>query len=267
MEFCVLGPLQVLDGPRPVTIGGPRRSGVLAMLITMAGRTVSMNQLVDGVWGDSPPPAVRNQIQVHVSNLRQRFARHGGRDVIVTGRGGYLMRADPAEIDVVRFYDQVDRSVRELDSGRLVAASATCRQALALWRGDALSDVPGPFAEAEANRLEQQRLATLQVRLTIDITLGRYAAVVPELVQLARLHPLREDIHECLMVALYESGRAAQALDVFRTVRTRLSTELGIEPSPRLAELQRAILDRQPGQPFVDRLLSARHPGQPVLTA
>ena len=228
MEFRILGPLEVVDADRSVSLGGGRQRGLLALLLTHSNEVVSTDRLVDQLWGAQPPKAALNTIQYYVSQLRKVL----GADRIVTRPPGYLIRVEPGELDLERFEGLLEQD----NVGAL-------REALGLWRGPALADLAfEPFAQAETARLEELRLAALERRADLDLEDGRDAALVGELEGLIAEHPLRERLRGQLMLALYRSGRQAEALDVYRRTRTLLDDELGLEPSPELRELEQAIL-------------------------
>ena len=231
MEFRLLGPLEVIgDDGLPVALGGPRPRALLARLLLERNRAVSTDRLIDGIWGESPPASAQNALQVHVHALRGAF----GADRIVTKAPGYLVRVESAELDAERFAHLAQGGPEEL------------REALALWRGPALADVAyAPFAGAEAARLDEARLATLERRIDLDLEEGRHAALVGEIEALVAAHPHRERLRGQLILALYRSGRQADALDAYRDARAALD-ELGLEPSPDLRALERRILEHDP---------------------
>ncbi len=232
MEFRLLGPLEVVgDDGVPVALGGPRPRSLLAQLLLHPNEVVSTDRLIDAVWGESPPASAQNALQVHVHALRGAL----GADRIVTRAPGYLVRVEPDEFDVDRFE-------------RLAASGADgIREALALWRGPALADLANePFARADAARLDERRLAALEDRIDLDLASGRHAALAGELEALVLAHPHRERLQAQRIVALYRSGRQADALAAYRGARDALD-ELGLEPSPELRALERRVLEHDPG--------------------
>jgi DNA-binding SARP family transcriptional activator len=232
MEFRILGPLEVVDGDRSVTLGGARQRAVLALLLTRPNSVVSTDRLVDELWGPQPPKRALNTIQYYVSQHRKAL----GADRIVTRAPGYLVRVEPGELDLERFEALLERD----DSEAL-------REALALWRGPALADLAfEPFAQAETSRLEELRLAALERRIELDLEAGNAGELAGELEALIAEHPLRERLRGQLMLALYRSGRQAEALAAYRAARATLVEGLGIEPSPALQELERRILRHDP---------------------
>jgi DNA-binding SARP family transcriptional activator len=240
MEFRVLGPLEVVERGRPLVLGGPRQRALLALLLTRANEVVSSDRLIDDLWGAHAPSTAANTLQYHVSQLRKTLAPA---EVIVTQEPGYLIQVGTDELDLLRF----ERLVEEARGAPAEVAARVLRDALALWRGPALADVANePFADAEILRLEQLRLDALERRVEADLALGRYVELVGELEVLVREHPLHERLRGQLMLALYGSGRQVDALDVYRQTRHMLIKELGVEPSPSLQELERAILQHDP---------------------
>jgi DNA-binding SARP family transcriptional activator len=232
MEFRILGPLEVVDEDRQVSLGGARQRAVLALLLTRANEVVSSEWLIDQLWAEQPPKAAANTVQYYVSQLRKAL----GAERILTRAPGYVIHVEPGELDLDRFELLVDQG----DADGL-------REALSLWRGQALADLAyEQFAQAEIQRLEELRLAALERRIEADLALGRHAALVGELEQLVAQQPLRERLRSLLMLALYRSGRQADALAAYHAARATLVEELGLEPSPALQELERAILRQDP---------------------
>src|SRR5262245_7323083 len=228
MEFRVLGPLEVVEEGQPVALGGARQRALLAILLTRANEVVSTDRLIDELWGQQPPRAAANTVQYYVSQLRKAL----GSDRIVTQQPGYRIRVEPGELDLERFEALVDRG----GAGEL-------REALRLWRGQALADFADEtFAQPEIRRLEELRLAALEKRIDADLALGRHTELVGELEALVGEFPLRERLRQQLMLALYRSGRQADALEAYQSARRTLAEQLGLEPSPPLQELERAIL-------------------------
>ena len=229
MEFRLLGPLDVRgDDGVPVALGGPRPRALLGQLLLHPNEAVSTDRLIDAIWGDEPPASAQNALQVHIHALRSAL----GSDRIVTRAPGYLLRVEDGELDVSRF----EQLVRD---GKPV-------EALALWRGPALADLAfEPFAQAEASRLEERRLAALESRIDADLERGRHAEVAAELEALVAEHPHRERFRAQQMLALYRAGRQADALAAYRDARSSLD-ELGLEPSAELRALEQRILRQDP---------------------
>jgi predicted ATPase/DNA-binding SARP family transcriptional activator len=234
MDVQVLGPVEASVGGRAIPLAGGKPRALLAMLALNAGSTVSTSRLIDGLWGQAPPVSANKLVQVYVSQLRKALGASGDGAEIVTRRHGYELRVGPDAVDAARFE-------------RLVAAGAA-REALALWRGPPLDDVADePFAGAEIRRLEELRLAALELAIERELDGGRHRDVIPELEALVSAEPLRERLHAQLMLALYRSGRQADALEVYRHAREVLVEQLGIEPGTELQELNQAILVHDPG--------------------
>ena len=238
MEFRILGPLEVVEGNRPLQLGGLRQRAVLAILLLHANQVVGSDRLIDEVWGEAPPETAVNTLQVYVSQLRKAL----GAEVLLTRAPGYLLHVETNEFDLRRF----ERLLDEAQAAEPALAAEKLRAALALWRGPALADFAyEAFAQTAIARLEELRLAALERRIDADLALGRHADVVGELEALAAEHPLSERLHGQLMLALYRSGRQAEALEVYQSARRALIDQLGIEPNPSLRELEQAILRQE----------------------
>jgi DNA-binding SARP family transcriptional activator len=239
VEFRILGPVEVVEHGRVLPLGGSRQRALLALLLTRANEVVSADRLIDELWPAEPPQNAANALQYHVSQLRKSL----GADAIVTQPPGYVLRVGPNELDLLRF----ERLVSEAARAAPDAASELLREALALWRGSPLADVADePFAQTEISRLEELRVRAQELRLEADLGRGRHADVVGEVEALVREHPLRERPRAVLMRALYGAGRHAEALEAYRDARRTFVEELGIEPSPALQELERAMLRHDP---------------------
>ena len=246
-EFGLLGPLRVLRSGSALPLGGPRQRAVLALLLIEADKTVPLDRLVDEVWGDDPPDGAVTSLQTYVFHLRRALepdrARGSPAEMLVTQGRGYLLRVDPATTDAGRFEESVRKGRVELDAGRYAEAGRTLRAALGLWRGAVLEDLGDyGFVRREAARLEDVRLSALEARIEADLALGRHAAVVGELEQLVATHPLRERLCAQLMLALYRSGRQAEALASYRRLRDRLADELGLDPDETVQRVHQAVL-------------------------
>jgi DNA-binding SARP family transcriptional activator len=240
MEFRILGPLEVEESGGLVALGGPRQRTLLALLLLTPNRAVSVDRLAEAVWMGEPPTAAANALQYHVSRLRKSL---GEGAAIVTQEPGYLIRLDSEQFDLLRF----ERLVAEADGADPDRASRLLGEALSLWRGEPLADLANDvLSQPDIQKLAAARLAALERRIDADLALGRHAQLVPELEALVTTHPLHEGLVGALMRALYGGGRQADALDVYRRTRQTFDTELGIEPSPFLRELERAILSHDP---------------------
>jgi predicted ATPase/DNA-binding SARP family transcriptional activator len=254
IEFGILGPLEVRRDGAPVAVGAAKQRALLAILLLRPNEVVSRDRLIDELWGEHPPGTAAHALEVYVSNLRRAL----GRDVVATRAGGYALAVEPEAVDAVRFEVLLRRGRAELarDAG---SAAETLRTALALWRGPALADVTyEAFAQSEVARLEELRVVAIEERVEADLRLGNHAHVIPELEAAVRAHPLRERLRGQLMLALYRSGRQADALASYLQGRETLLDELGLEPSVELRELQAAILRQDPALDVEPAELRAR---------
>jgi YVTN family beta-propeller protein len=243
MQFRILGSLEVLDGDTDVPLGGARQRAVLAILLLHRGEVLSVDRLVDELWGERSPDTATKTVQVYVSRLRKEL----GEGVLLTRGGGYLLDIEPDQVDAARFERLAREGGNALERGDVSQARDRLGEALELWRGPALADLAyEDFAQAEVARLEELRLATLEERIDADLALGRHSELVPELETLVREHPARERLRAQLILALYRSGRQADALASYRDARRALLEELGLEPSRELQELEQAILRQDP---------------------
>jgi DNA-binding SARP family transcriptional activator len=250
LEFRLLGPLEVWRQGRPLRLGGERQRALLALLLLHANEVVPRERLIVELFGGEASKTSANALQVGISRLRGQLANgrasDGDGEVVVTRPPGYVLRIDPEQLDVTRFERLLTQGRRSLAEGDAVSAAATLREALALWRGPALADLaPLEFAQAEVRRLEELRLGAVMERIEADLALGRAAEVVPELEALVEANPLQERLRGQLMLALYRSGRQADALEVYRQTRELLNDELGLEPSKALQGLERSILRQE----------------------
>lgn len=257
MEFRILGPTEVLSSGQPLSLGGSKQRALLGMLLLHANEVVSTDRLIDELWsgegGDEPVKA----LQVAVSRLRKALepGRSGDGDsgVVVTRSPGYELRVDAERLDATRFQALMDEGRQALGSDP-EAARAKLAEALCLWRGPPLSDLAyESFCQAEISRLQELRVAALEDRIAADLELGHHAELVGELRALVSEEPLRERPRGQLMLALYRSGRQAEALEAYRETRRALVDELGIEPGRELKDLERAILAQDPGLDVPER--------------
>ncbi len=242
-QFTLLGPLSVSRDGEQAAIGGQKRRALLAALLLEPNRVVSLDALIDALWGEAPPDTARNTIQVYVSQLRKLLPD----GTLETAPPGYRLIVDPETVDLYRFVRLCDEGRSKLADGDAAGAAETLRAALNLWRGAPLADLAWePFAHAEIARLEELRLAALEDRIDADLALARHGQLVPELERLVVEQPLRERLRAQLMLALYRAGRQADALAVYQRGRKALVDELGIEPGKSLRQLERAILAQDP---------------------
>ena len=246
MALRLLGPLELVVGGRSLHLGGPRQQVVLAMLSLNVNSVTSVDQLIEAVWQEDPPTTARGQIQVCISSLRKLFAEAGRPDAITTRGPGYELQLGPNDVDSLGFANQLAAAKGHINARRAADAVRTLRAALALWRGAALAGVESELVQRGATALEEQRLAAIEERLRLELELGWHEGLTAELQALVGEYPLRERLHGFLMLALYRSGRQAEALGVFRGARATLIDEVGIEPGQELQDLERAILNRDP---------------------
>src|SRR5215208_2829874 len=242
-QFALLGPLSAtLDGA-PIALGGQKRRALLAVLLLEPNQVVSRDRLIDALWGEEPPDTARNTVQVYVSQLRKLLPD----GTLETAPPGYRLAVDPDSIDVFEFVRLSAEGRGRLAAGDPAPASETLTSALELWRGAPLADLAWePFAQTEVVRLEELRVSALEDRIDADLALGRHGPLVAELERLVAEHPLRERFRAQLMLALYRSGRQADALAVYQRARNTFVDELGIEPSEALRKLERAVLAQDP---------------------
>ena len=242
-QFRILGAVEVLVDGTPAALGAPKQRAVLAMLLVNRRRVVSANALVDGLWGESPPASAVQSLQVYIHGLRRAV----GAERIETAGRGYRAAVSEDELDLDRFERGLERGRAALEAGRAEDATDELRQAMALWRGSALADLPEESRRAaEADRLDELRLNALELRYDAELASGRHDAVVAELEALTAEHPYHERFLEQRVLALYRCGRQADALEVYREARRTLSEDLGLEPSRALQELERAVLRQDP---------------------
>jgi predicted ATPase/DNA-binding SARP family transcriptional activator/Tfp pilus assembly protein PilF len=242
-QFRILGAVEVLVDGAPAALGAPKQRALLAMLLVNRRRVMSADALVDGLWGESPPASAVQSLQVYVHGLRRAL----GAERIETAGRGYRAAVSEDELDLDRFERGLERGRAARESGHAEDAADELRQALSLWRGSALADLPEESRRAaEADRLDELRLTALELRYDAELASGRHDAVVAELEALTAEHPYHERFLEQRVLALYRCGRQADALEVYREARRTLSEDLGLEPGPALQELERAVLRQDP---------------------
>jgi predicted ATPase/DNA-binding SARP family transcriptional activator len=240
VRIGILGPLEVLDGGRPVEVGGQRLRALILRLAVDAPRPVSVGTIADALWADTPPADPANAVQSLVSRLRRLLPATAA---IESGPAGYTLRVAPDDVDAVRFERLAAQGRRALAAGRPADAAEALREALVLWRGPALADASDAgYAAAPVARWQELRLACLEDRIEADLQLGRPADVVPELEALVEEHPLRERFRALLVRALAASGRTAEGLAAYEQTRQVLADHLGVDPSPELRDLHVALL-------------------------
>lgn len=247
VEVRVLGPLELRIAGEQLPVSGSKQRSVLAMLALHGNQVVSVAGLIDAVWGEPAPDRAEHTLQQHVSATRKLLEtdREAAAAILVTRSPGYLLRTDSLDSD--EFEHFASAGFNAAGAGRWPEALASFDSALALWRGPALADVrDSARLNAAAVRLDEQRLAVLEMRFEARLECGEAREVVAELEQMVSEFPLRERLRALLMLALYRSGRQADALAAYRAAREVLIDELGIEPGADLRELEQAILDQSP---------------------
>nr|WP_317619755.1 BTAD domain-containing putative transcriptional regulator [Streptomyces akebiae] len=244
LRFSVLGPVRAWRGAEPLATGSPQQRALLAALLLREGRTATASELIDALWGDEPPSQALAAVRTYASRLRKVLSP----GVLVSESGGYAVRALPAgALDLAVAQELATDAEKAKNSGDLCRARRLLNKALGLWDGEVLASVPGPYAETQRARLDEWRLQLVESRLDMDLEQGCHAEAVSELTALTAAHPLRERLRELLMLALYRSGRQAEALAVYADTRRLLADELGVDPRPGLRELQQRILRADPG--------------------
>ena len=230
MKFRILGPLEVWDEGGEVALGGPKPRALLAVLLLHANDVVPADRLIDELWGEHPPQSADKTLHVHVSRLRKALPQ----DVLTTRAPGYLIRVEPDDLDLHQFERLVNEARGLRARGLTADAAERLRQALSLWRGPALADFAyESFAQTAIARLEEIRLAAVELRIEADLALGRHDQLIAELEALVAEQPLRERLQGFLMTALYRSGRQAEALEVYREPARHWSTSSVSSRVPR----------------------------------
>ncbi|MCF1597788.1 AfsR/SARP family transcriptional regulator [Streptomyces muensis] len=244
LRFGVLGPVRAWRGGEQLPTGSPQQRALLAALLLREGRTATAAELIDALWGEEPPSQALAALRTYASRLRKVLDP----GVLVSESGGYAVRGlDEGALDLAVAQELAAEAEKAKNAGDPGHAREVLGKALSLWAGEVLAGVPGPYAEAQRVRLEEWRLRLQESRLDMDLELGCHAEAVSELTALTAAHPLRERLRELLMLALYRSGRQAEALAVYADTRRLLADELGVDPRPGLKELQQRILQADPG--------------------
>ncbi|WP_217206597.1 BTAD domain-containing putative transcriptional regulator [Streptomyces sp. AC550_RSS872] len=244
LRFGVLGPVRAWRGEEQLPTGSPQQRALLAALLLREGRTATAAELIDALWGEEPPSQALAALRTYASRLRKVLTP----GVLVSESGGYAVRGlEDGALDLAVAQELAAEAEKAKNAGDPCHAREVLGQALSLWAGEVLAGVPGPYAEAQRVRLEEWRLQLQESRLDMDLELGCHAEAVSELTALTAAHPLRERLRELLMLALYRSGRQAEALAVYADTRRLLADELGVDPRPGLKELQQRILQADPG--------------------
>lgn len=248
MEFRLLGSLEVADGGTVAQLGSPKQRALLAVLLLHPGELIPSERLIELLWPGDPPRTAAHSIQIYVSELRKSLHRIGSAEVIRTRPPGYVLETRPETIDAWRFERLVRSGLRKMEEGEAEAGRRTLREALALWRGPALSDFAyDEFAQPHIRRLNDLHLDAVEGFAAAALEGGKVTSVVPLLEAAVREDPLRERSRELLMLGLYRSGRHADALRTFEALRVQLRDELGVEPSPPVRRLYDRILLHDPG--------------------
>ncbi|MDX3585109.1 MULTISPECIES: AfsR/SARP family transcriptional regulator [Streptomyces] len=243
LRFAVLGPVRAWRGAEPLATGSPQQRALLAALLLREGRTATASELIDALWGDDPPSQALAAVRTYASRLRKVLP-----GVLVSESGGYAVRAlSGGALDLAVAQELATDAEKAKNSGDLCHARRLLNKALGLWDGEVLANVPGPYAETQRARLDEWRLQLVETRLDMDLEQGCHAEAVSELTALTAAHPLRERLRELQMLALYRSGRQAEALAVYADTRRLLADELGVDPRPGLRDLQQRILQADPG--------------------
>jgi DNA-binding SARP family transcriptional activator len=249
MQFLVLGPLEVVADGGPVALPAAKHRALLAALLAHANQAVPADGLIDALWEGRPPASAAKTLQTYVSQLRRELepAAAGDWRTLQTVGGGYRLQVDPDRLDAARFERLAEEGRRALGRAEAASAAAWLREALGLWRGPAYGELAAaPFARAEATRLEELRLAALEWRVEAELALGGHTELVGDLEELVGREPFRERLWGHLMLALYRSGRQAEALGAYRRLRDSLADHLGIDPAPELRLLEERILRQDP---------------------
>jgi len=259
LRFSVLGPVRAWRGNEELPLGPPQRRAVLATLLLRHGNTVTTAELVDGMWGDEAPPRAVGALRTHVLALRhllepERPRRAPAKNLVSAG-DGYALRIPAESLDLTLVSQRLTQAREWRNAGELTKAHDQFSRALEMWHGEALAGLTGPYLAAQRAQLAELRLDALEARIELGLELDQHALLIPELVALSSQHPLRERLRALLMTALVQSGRQAEALDVYADIQHRLADELGIDPGPELADLHRRI---QSGHGAIDDVATPR---------
>jgi DNA-binding SARP family transcriptional activator len=265
VQILILGPLEVLFAERQVELGGQRQQIILATLALEANRVIRVTRLMEALYGEDLPSTSRVQVQICISALRRLFAAHGHPDAIVTRTQGYSLQIPEDSLDLHRYEEALTQARQLREFRRLDESVGQYRQALALWRGPALDGIESRVVQGAAERLFERRLTTTEECIELELKLGRHREVIDELNSLVAENPLRARLREHLMLALYRSGRQAEALDTYRAARRLFIDELGLEPGDELRRLEHAILTSDP-KLALPAQIAVPPPRPPVIT-
>lgn len=238
LRFSVLGPVRAWRGGEALSSGSPQQRALLVALLMRDGRTATAGELIDALWGEESPSQALAAVRTYASRLRKVLSP----GVLITEAGGYALRTPPDSLDLNVAQELAADADKARAAGDRYLARTLINKSLGLWDGEALASVPGPYADNQRTRLEEWRLQLTETRLDLDLEVGRHAEAVSELTALTAAHPLRERLRELLMLALYRSGRQAEALAAYADTRRLLADELGVDPRPELSQLQQRIL-------------------------
>ncbi|MFJ9551335.1 AfsR/SARP family transcriptional regulator [Streptomyces erythrochromogenes] len=256
----MLGPLEILDGPRNVVPTAPKPRQVIALLLMRRNTLVQTSELIDELWESDPPASAMTTLQTYIYKLRKILTARNSEEILFTRPGGYTLAIPDRSVDLHRFETEAGEGKSLLKNGDPAGAAEALRRSLALWRGSALVDVvPGGLLSSYVTRLEEFRERTLDLRIEADLQLGRHQELISELKSLVLSRPLHENVHASLMIALHRSGRRHEALEVYQVLRRSMIDNLGLEPGKELRALHQALLSEATGG-----VLYERHQ-QPVL--
>ncbi|MFI0373196.1 BTAD domain-containing putative transcriptional regulator [Actinomadura sp. 1N219] len=256
----MLGGLEIRVSGEQVALTPPKQRAILAALLLDVNHEVPISRLSRFIWDDRPPATAQTTLQSYIYRLRQ-FLRPLAVE-LKTSNDCYVLEVRPAEIDLWHFRQRVREAREKTHDGRLDESVAEYRSALALWRGGALSAIPGELVRQEARLLEAERIAAYEELFTAEIRLGNHRQIIPELQKVVTAHPFHESLTALLMLALYSSARQAEALQHYRQVRRRLRDDLGIEPGQELQELHQSVLEQQPAEEIVAARYGTRRPSE-----
>ena len=251
LALAILGPLRVTNAGVSVALGGRQQRAILARLAVAGASGVSLEQFADMLWGERPPGGFATTIQTYIFHLRKLLEPERGRGapgrVLVTENGRYRLPLPPDALDVTAFRHTVDAGRRLLADGEPAAGAAEMQKALALWRGEVLEDLADyEFVAPLASRLNEERLAAVEGQIDCELALGHHVAAIGELDELIARHPLREQLHQRRMLALYRSGRQSEALTSYDQLRRQLRDELGVDPGEPVQRLHQQVLTHDP---------------------
>ncbi|MCE7003890.1 NB-ARC domain-containing protein [Kibdelosporangium philippinense] len=246
LRFEVLGPLRAWMDKTEVDLGTPRQRAVLGLLLLRDGAVATQDDLVAAIWGNAAPPGVSGMVRSYVSRLRRAFGDGRPATTLKTVGGGYVLSSDPDNLDLAAFQRRINVAREAKRSGDIEVQSLELRTALSLWQGTPLTGIHGEYVEAERVRLAQIKLAVTEDLAEADLKLGKHAETMAGLMPLIKEHPLRERPRELLMLALYRSGRQAEALALYQESQRLFAEELGIDPGPELQRMHQRILQSDP---------------------